>query len=223
MDNTHEVDRLNAWLRIAIRQAELTYRDGRREDDANTPPGHKKGGWPMKAATRRMERTAVRLLNALAAKSKEYQPTRPQAEQASQMIQAFLEKMAKDVQFVVQRTARDSPAAQRRIDDMVEALVADANDSLVVLVADARPLLVGTGRAKARPGPDVDIEWKQKVWTYCDKFGSEKVSNPDWSSRMFLLDVKRFYGLRLEDKPRDARRTNAFRQQWLDAKAGLDR
>lgn len=224
MGQLQELDRLNAWLRMAIRQAALSYRDGRREDDANTPPGHEKGaGWPMKAAQRRMERTAVLLLDALATKAKEIHATKPQAEAASIAVREFLNSMAQDVKFVALRIAPDSPDAQSRIDELVNALVADADGALGLVVADARVVVTGTGRAKAKPGPDIDMAWRQKVWSYCDKVGKEDVANPEWSARLFLLDVKQFYKLAFDAPPKDARRTNQFRQQWLDAKAGLTR
>lgn len=223
MPQPKDLDRLDVWLRMAIRRARQTYRDGRREDDSNIPPGHENGGWRIKTAVGRMERTAMLLLDALADKSRECTATKPQAERASRAIQGFLTFMAKDVEFIAYRIAADSPDALKRADELVTALLDDANASLDVVIADARTAITGNGRIRAKPGPDIDAEWRRKVWAYCDKIGKAAVGDPDRSRRLFLSDVKRFYGLPFDAKPKDPRRTDTFRQEWLDAKAGLTR
>lgn len=74
---------------------------------------------------------------------------------------------------------------------------------------------------KGTPGPDLDLDWRDKVFAYCKTLGKTAVANPKLGQREFLRFVKEYYNLKHEDEPKDPRRTNSWRERWLDEAAGL--
>ncbi|HEX8444146.1 MAG TPA: hypothetical protein VF631_10925 [Allosphingosinicella sp.] len=76
-------------------------------------------------------------------------------------------------------------------------------------------------KIKGRSGPKVDSDWKAKVYDFCKKSGRKYVAGPV-GGRVFLSDLKKYYRMGEADGPRDHRRTQMWRQQWLDEQAGLE-
>lgn len=77
-------------------------------------------------------------------------------------------------------------------------------------------------KLKARPGPSPDLGWKDKVYQYCKAVGPRVVGNSNTGARVFHAEVKAYYRLGRDDKPKSEKRTQHWRQRWLDEQAGLD-
>ena len=70
-----------------------------------------------------------------------------------------------------------------------------------------------------KPGPPIDIAWREKVHAYCRAAREGGVRSA--SQRIFLQDVKSYYQMAHSDAPVDPRRTHQFREEWLDERAKL--